>query len=123
MLYDNTFQKNASKLHKKVLKWFKAQFPQWEIIQEHPIKINGKTLYADFYSSKPFKFILEIQGRQHKEFVPHFHKTVAKFEETKYNDRLKREWAEMNDFKIIEVWEDEFKEEELESIILGALND
>jgi very-short-patch-repair endonuclease len=121
MKYTNTQQANASKIHRKILDYFKRERPEWDITQEHPIKINGKTLFCDFMSRKPFRFVLEIHGRQHFEFVPHFHGTMAKFAEQQANDEIKRSWCEMNGYKLIEIREDEFDEAAIGSLILGAL--
>lgn len=122
MHYKNTHQKNASRIHKKVLDFFKRDYPEWEIIQEKPIEIDGHTLFCDFFSSRPFRFILEIQGRQHFEFVPHFHGTMAKFAEQQEHDQKKRTWAEMNGYKMIEIRESDFDESKLGERIMGAIS-
>ena len=67
----------------------------------------------------PLKTIIEIQGQQHNKFTPHFHKTLAGFKHAQYLDNLKKEWAEMNDFKFVEVPVSKFDPDKFEEAIVG----
>lgn len=46
---------------------------------------------------------IEVQGRQHYEFVPYFHKTKADFQNQQYRDELKRRMCKDNRIVLIEV--------------------
>lgn len=48
--------------------------------------------YFDFYIPD-FNLVIEFHGRQHYEFVEHFHKTLENFEYRKNKDKLKEEAA------------------------------
>ena len=121
MLYTNSHNRNASKIHRKVLDFFKSNHPEWRVMQEKTIEIDGQKLFCDFLCDSPFRFILEVQGRQHDEFVQHFHGTLSKFADQQENDRKKKAWAEMNGYIMIEIRESEFDESTLGDIIMGAL--
>ena len=120
MKYINTEQKNASRIHRAVLAWFKKEHPQWLVRQEVTIEINGKNLFCDFMCESPFRFVVEIQGRQHFEYVAHFHGTPDRFAEQQRNDQLKKDWCEMNSYRLIEIKEDEFDESNISNLIMGG---
>lgn len=46
---------------------------------------------------------VEVQGRQHYEFVPYFHRTKADFQNQQYRDELKRRMCKDNRIILIEV--------------------
>ncbi len=47
--------------------------------------------------------MVEVQGKQHKEFTPFFHETEAAFKDSKVRDIKKRDWCETNQFTLIEL--------------------
>jgi len=53
------------------------------------------------------RIAIEVQGRQHKEFNKFFHKTRGNYLESIKRDLLKRQWLEKNNFKLIEIEEEE----------------
>ena len=55
--------------------------------------------------------VIESSGQQHILHVPHFHKTKSDFLLAKNNDRLKREWAELNGFTLYEFFWNESEED------------
>lgn len=62
------------------------------------------------------KVIFEIQGRQHFEYVPYFHKSPEDFQKSKQRDAAKVKWAELNGFYLVELntkktseWEDRIR--------------
>lgn len=68
--------------------------PTWAVspkgvLYEYDIVIHGE------------KLLIEYNGRQHYEFVPFFHKTLAKFFKQKRNDKIKRKLAKSNGYKLI----------------------
>jgi len=112
VIYNNTFQAKASKAHKKAFRCLKKEYPAWTIWQEKQINIDGKTLFADIYIQSPFQMIIEIQGKQHHKFVPHFHKTEAGFKKAQENDKIKKEFCEMNDILYLAIDGDNFDEDD-----------
>lgn len=64
--------------------------------------VTGANLEIDCYSEK-LKLGLEYNGRQHYEFVPHFHKSKVDAQAQMYRDYIKRHLCESNNVKLIEV--------------------
>ena len=54
-----------------------------------------KSLYFDIYLPKE-KVFIEIHGKQHYEFNGYFYKSKEEYEEFKYRDEIKKEYAEKN---------------------------
>ena len=44
---------------------------------------------------------IEVQGQQHDEYIPHFHKSKREFVAAQHRDRLKLEWCELNEITLI----------------------
>ena len=61
---------------------FQKYFPEWNI----------GIHYFDFYIPE-YNLVLEYHGRQHYEFVPHFHKTEENFYYRLSKDKIKKESA------------------------------
>jgi hypothetical protein len=66
----------------------------------------GARLVMDFLLPQR-KLAVEVQGRQHREFVPHFHGSPKKFLEQRSRDRLKGEWCDANGFVLVELNDDD----------------
>lgn len=118
-----SLDKNASKVHKEVVNILKRDCPGWNISQNHSIKIDDKTLYADIYCNSPFNFIIEIHGQQHYKFVKHFHGNMQNFKMAQSNDQLKKDWCEMNGFCYIEVPVKSFRKENFVNFIMGKIKE
>lgn len=73
------------------------------------VTIDGKetTLYADIVIEE-LKLNIEINGRQHYNFNPHFHKDKKEFFDCVNKDVAKKKWMEYNGYKqvVIDVTED-----------------
>lgn len=104
----NEDDRPRSKLHLRCRKLLREIFPVERIIEElklpgsrttHGLS-RGSILYADFFLVSQ-KMVVEVHGRQHYEFVAHFHKDKRGFLESKVRDRHKREWCEMNNIPIV----------------------
>lgn len=67
---------------------------------------RGYKLFFDFYIKKLGLFV-EVQGRQHVEFVKHFHNDKNAFLQQKERDNLKRIWIEENGFHLIRLYDTE----------------
>jgi len=59
------------------------------------IKYKGQKLFFDFYI-KELGVYVEVQGRQHTEFVKHFHGEKEAFQAQKMRDNLKIQYVEEN---------------------------
>lgn len=63
---------------------------------------NGLLSY-DFYLSE-YNLLIEYQGIQHEKYVKGIHKNKNKFKQQLEHDRRKREYAENNNIKLLEIW-------------------
>jgi hypothetical protein len=61
---------------------------------------NGNKLELDGYCEE-LKIAFEYQGRQHDDFVPHWHKTVERFELQRSHDAIKLQRCKENGVKLI----------------------
>ena len=67
----------------------------------------------DFYNANK-RIAIEVQGRQHIKYVPHFHgKNKINFISQMRRDHQKREFCQINDINLIEV----FSEKEIDTLI------
>lgn len=93
--------RSRSKLHNEAIEIIKEVYPLINICNEVPIKIKpGQTLYLDIFLPD-FNLVIEIQGKQHFQFTPVYHKYPHRFGRSQLNDDLKREWCHVNDINII----------------------
>jgi len=91
-----------SKLSDKIYDLLKEVFPHNIIIKEHYINYKGNRLFFDFYI-KDLDIVFECQGRQHAEFIKHFHQDRDGFFESKKRDNLKIEYTEINKIPFITI--------------------
>lgn len=64
--------------------------------------LGGRNLELDCFNEE-LKLAVEFNGRQHYEFVPHFHKNIETFHNQKYRDELKRIYCRDNGIYLIEI--------------------
>lgn len=83
-------------------------------------KKTGRNLELDLYN-KDLSIGVEIQGQQHIEYLPHFHKSYQEFEDQKYRDHLKYCLCKENKVKLIIVNYYEIKENMLDTEVLKML--
>lgn len=89
-------ERPRSELHVRVRALLKDIFSSQTIVEEVPLPGSGKTaLYADFYLPQ-LKLMVECHGRQHYEFVSHFHGDYGGFINSKKRDNNKIEWCQKN---------------------------
>jgi very-short-patch-repair endonuclease len=99
----------------QVLSILKELFPDnpfRQVFCEHYINYRGTKLFFDFYIKKLNVFI-EVQGKQHVKYTPHFHSDRSDFLKQRERDNLKREWAEENDCYLVRLYYNEDITEEL----------
>ena len=90
-----------STYHQLALKLIKKTYPIYPVCQETPINIHDNFwLYLDIYLPT-INIALEIHGEQHYKFNTLFHKHKLDFVKQRRNDRLKREWCELNKVGLI----------------------
>lgn len=77
-------------------------FPWYKIFSEYFCWYKNTKLFFDFYI-KDLNLLIEVQGRQHYEFVEHFHGDRKGFLESKKRDNLKREYCQENSLTLIEI--------------------
>jgi len=94
-----------SKLHLAVRELIQEEYPGERVYEEVFLPGAG-TLYADFYLSQS-KIMVECQGEQHSKFVPHFHGTRLNFIRTQKRDKDKRNWCDLNNITLIELYNTE----------------
>ena len=98
---------NKSGLHLKARAFLKKTFPLHTITEEISIRgFPSGTLYFDL-AIVSIGYFFEISGEQHYKFTPFFHKNKLEFLKAQQRDRLKRDWAELNGFTLIEFRFDE----------------
>lgn len=74
---------------------------------------NGNLSY-DFYL-EGYNLLCEFQGKQHKEYIPGFHKSKKDFEKQVEHDNRKRNFAKEHNIKLLEIWYWDF--DNIESIL------
>jgi very-short-patch-repair endonuclease len=93
---------SKSKFQAKIKQQLKNQYPLDIICEEVYIPIER--FYLDFFI--PTKFlVIEVNGRQHKEHVKFFHRTKIEFRKQRDIDQRKRDWCELNGFRLIEIYD------------------
>lgn len=92
----------ANGVHKLLIE----TFPLCTIFNEHSVKYEDHQLYFDFYV-KDYGLLFEIQGRQHSEFVEHFHGDSRGFIASKKRDNLKVAYCEENNLTLVIINYDE----------------
>jgi len=75
-----------------------------EVYEEFPLV--GTKLSYDLYNDTQ-RIAVEVQGRQHTEFVKFFHGNRLKFLEQLKRDKMKEEFAAINDIKLVQIYPDD----------------
>ena len=118
-IHGNLIHKNVKK---NIIKWqdksrsklqfdFKQFFyPYWKnqiVYEEFPV--YGTLLKVDFLNATK-KIAVEIQGNQHESFNKFFHdNSRLKYLQSIKRDVQKSKWLEMNNFKFLELYENDLK--------------
>ena len=107
-----------SKLAINIYESLKKLFPYYNISTEYYIKYKGHRLFFDFFI-KELNILIEVQGRQHDEFVKHFHEDRDGFLRSKKRDNLKKEYCQSNNLVLVEIREEMIADELLNEIQKG----
>ena len=81
--------------------------------------VNPKTkcvMPYDFELPKS-RVIIEVQGKQHFEFIEYFHGTVENFEYQQWKDSIKKEYAERQGYRVVYINYQELQSGEYKTII------
>jgi hypothetical protein len=95
--------KSRSSLQGEVGSLLRSKYP-YDVILEDFV-LPGSRMSVDFFLPQK-GIVVEVDGKQHDEFVPFFHGDKAasdKFAQQKGRDASKTGWCEMNDFNLIRV--------------------
>lgn len=80
--------------------------PHRRVFEEHYVRYKGQKLFFDFYI-KELEVFIEVQGRQHTEFVKHFHGTADSFRAQKVRDNLKIEYVQEQGKCLVRIYDTE----------------
>lgn len=100
-LVENNYSK--SKFQAKIKQRLKQQYSLENIYEEVFIPIER--FYIDFFIPSR-SIVIECQGRQHNKHIKFFHKTKIEFHKQQNTDRRKREWCLLNNFRLIEIYDE-----------------
>ena len=89
----------------------KQKFPLETILEEVPLP--GENLTIDFLLPTR-KIAFEVHGRQHDEFVAHYHKDQRGFLNSQSRDNRKQLWCDINEIELYIVRSEEEMKELLE---------
>lgn len=103
--------KSKSKLQRATKLFLKKYWNRHIVFEEFPVA--GTKLSLDFYNANK-KIAIEVQGRQHTEYVPFFHgKNKINYLNQLRRDSEKLKFCEINDIKLIEIYETDKVDKEL----------
>ena len=103
----NWDKKCKSKIQFKTKQFLKTYWENHIVYEEFPA--YGTRMKVDILNAT-LKIAIEVQGRQHNEFSKFFHKdSRAKYLASIKRDVQKAEWLAKNNFKLIEIEENEIK--------------
>ena len=80
----------------------KQEFGDQIVLEE--FTIPKSQLRIDFFLPR-INIAVEVHGRQHYEFVKHFHTNKRGFAKSKQNDADKKHWCDLNDIELV-IWDD-----------------
>lgn len=99
--------KSRSKIQGSCKEILRQKYPHDIILEEFYVP-DG--FYLDFLIPAQ-KLAIEVQGRQHDEYVKFFHKTRTDFNNAQTRDGQKQEWCQLNKISLYRVYSiDELKE-------------
>lgn len=67
------------------------------------------------------KILIEVQGEQHRKFIEWFHVDESGFEYQKQKDNHKKQFAQEQGYRVIELWYSDFESGQYKAIIKNAL--
>ncbi len=95
--------KSKSNIQLEAKQFLKKYWSNHVVFEEFPVA--GTRLNFDFYNANK-KVVVEIHGKQHDQYTPFFHKTRAGFVSHIRRDQQKRDFCELNNIKLVEIYTD-----------------
>lgn len=92
--------RNISNVQTAARERIKREFGGQIILEE--FTIPKSQLRIDFFLPR-MNTAVEVHGRQHYEFVKHFHGTKQKFAQAQRRDAEKAHWCELNNIELV-IW-------------------
>ena len=80
--------------------------PHKRVFLEYYVNFRGARLFFDFYI-KELEVFIEVQGRQHIQFVKHFHGSIENFKAQKHRDDLKIEYVQETNKCLVRIYDTE----------------
>jgi very-short-patch-repair endonuclease len=103
---------SKSALHRKVRDLLRELYPQFTVSEEGSMRVNiggrATTVFVDL-QVKEMNLCVECHGRQHFEFVPHFHGTRSGFVDAVARDQAKAQFIKSCGFSYLTIRFDEEK--------------
>lgn len=99
------WEKQSRSKFQKSVKDFLQPYWKYDVVFEE-MRIVGTRLSLDLYNANK-KVAVEVQGRQHTKFIPHFHRNRLKFREQLNRDEIKLDFCRKNDITLIEIYPDD----------------
>lgn len=98
-------KKSRSKIQYKIKQFLKPFWQNQVVYEEFPV--YGTKMKVDILNATK-RVAIEVQGRQHGEFNKFFHNNSRlEYLQSIKRDQEKALWLQQNDFKLIEITEDE----------------
>ncbi len=99
-------KKSKSNLQFTVKQFLKFFWRNDVVLEE--FTIPASLLKVDFLNLTK-KIAVEVHGRQHQNYVKHFHKSRAGFKKSFERDKQKEDWIRNSGFKFIEIYDEDLK--------------
>lgn len=116
--YNNVIPRQRSEGQNKLLELLIEALPSYKIIEEFQCP-GTRNLRLDFYLPA-LSIAFEFDGRQHKEYVPHFHKNRVGFARSQNNDNDKQQWCEINQITLVRFQDKELNKKDFGNKIREA---
>ena len=95
-----------SKFQKKIKDALRPLWQQFIVYEEFPV--YGTRMTLDFFNATKM-IAVEVQGNQHIEYTPYFHKNEMDFCYQLRKDDAKQTFCDMNGIKLIQIFQDDLK--------------
>lgn len=95
--------KSKSKFQYEIGQQLIKQYPHDVIFEE--VVVFGDGFILDFFIPS-VNLVIECHGKQHTKHIRYFHKTKKDFHKQQNIDQKKRDWCELNGFKLIEIYDE-----------------
>ena len=95
-------KKSRSQLQSKVKKFLQPYWKSHIVFEEFPV--YGTRMSVDFLNATK-KIAIEVNGKQHSEYVPFFHGSRFNYLKAIKRDVKKAEWLASNNYSLIEIYE------------------